>query len=167
MVSLAGRGSRVDVCGVFILRGTVRLSSRSGFSSGKGTSSTTAPRYLGPRRGSDALLQHCVRARRAEALALLDQHPSLLNLRWAGAAFDFQHNGGVALPPSSTVLITASQGEDLALVRELLERGADLHARDGYNWTALHSAAFLATSPEVCELLLSRGIELMAKNTPL
>ena len=121
----------------------------------------------GPQAWLRRLLQHCVRARRAEALALLDQHPSLLNLRWAGAAFDFQHNGGVALHPSSTVLITASQGEDLALVRELLERGADLHARDGYNWTALHSAAFLATSPEVCELLLSRGIELMAKNTPL
>ena len=51
---------------------------------------------------------------------------------------------------------SAFSAESLAL----LERGADLHARDSANWTALMDAACYA-HPEVCELLLSRRADLM------
>ena len=105
------------------------------------------------------LLGHCMFARRAEALALLDLQPGLLNLRWAEARFVV--NGKWAYS-NTTALIMAGKGGDLALVLALLERGADLHARDGYNWTALIGAALFAQSPEVCELLLSRGADLTA-----
>ena len=105
------------------------------------------------------LLEHCMFLRRTEALALLDQRPALLNLRWAGRRFEI--NGTRALQ-NATVLIVAAKSGDLDLVRELLERGADLHARDSDKWTALFGAAFHAQSPDVCELLLSRGADLMA-----
>ena len=105
------------------------------------------------------LLGHCGFARRAEALALLDLQPGLLNLRWAGLSFEV--NGKEAWR-NTTALIMAGKGGDLALVLALLERGADLHARDNRNWTALIAAAPWA-HPEVCELLLSRGADLMAE----
>jgi len=107
------------------------------------------------------LLEHCMFPRRAEALALLDLQPGLLNLRWAGAGFVV--NGKWAYP-STTVLMMAGQGGDLGLVLALLERGADLHARDDVDWTALIAAAWWARTPEVCELLLSRGVDLMAES---
>ena len=105
------------------------------------------------------LLEHCACARRAEALALLDLQPGLLNLRWAGEGFSVNGNWAHR---NTTALIMAGKGGDLALVLALLERGADLHARDGYNCTALIEAACYARTPEVCELLLVRGAELMA-----
>ena len=73
------------------------------------------------------LLEHCMFARRAEALALLDLQPGLLNLRWAGAKFGVN---GKETWTNTTALIMAGKGGDLALVLALLERGADLHARD-------------------------------------
>ena len=107
------------------------------------------------------LLEHCMFPRRVEALALLELQPGLLNLRWAGGLFwvkDKQAWG------NTTALSQAGSGGDLALVLALLERGGDLHARDDANLTALIGAAFFA-HPEVCDLLLSRGADLMQKNT--
>jgi hypothetical protein len=106
------------------------------------------------------LLVHCMFARRAEALALLDLQPGLLNLRWAGVGFAVNRKWAGR---NTTALIVAGKGGDLALVLALLERGADLHARDDFNRTALIGAAYWA-HPEVCELLLSRGADLMAKD---
>ena len=57
------------------------------------------------------LLGHCMFARRAEALALLDLQPGLLNLRWAGEGFGV--NGKWA-NPNTTALIMAGMGRDLA-----------------------------------------------------
>ena len=87
------------------------------------------------------LLEHCGFARRAEALALLDLQPGLLNLRLAGQGFEV--NGKWAAH-NTTALIEAGRGGDLALVLALLERGADLHAHDENNWTTLHGAALLS-----------------------
>ena len=99
--------------------------------------------------------------RRAEALALLDLQPGLLNLHWAERGFGV--NGKWA-DRNTTALINAGLGGDLALVLALLERGADLHARDDWDWTALMAAAFYAHTPDVCELLLSRGADLTAED---
>ena len=107
------------------------------------------------------LLEHCMFARRAEALALLDLQPGLLNLHWAGEGFWVIDKYAF---PNTTALIMAGLGGDLALVLALLERGANLHARDVANWTALIAAACWARTPEVCELLLSRGADLLAKD---
>jgi hypothetical protein len=94
------------------------------------------------------LLEHSILARRAEALALLDLQPGLLNLHWAGQVF--RVNDKYAWT-NTTALIAAGKGGDLALVLALLERGADLHARDSFNRTALIGAAYwsclLYTSP--------------------
>ena len=105
------------------------------------------------------LLEHCACARRSEALGLLDQQPGLLNLHWAGEMFKV--NGRWA-NVGTTALILASKSGDLGLVLALLERGANIHAQDCYNWTALIGAARWASGPEVCELLLSKGINLIA-----
>ena len=107
------------------------------------------------------LLGHCMFARRAEALALLDLQPGLLNLGWKGGYL--QVSGKVAWP-GTTALMMAAKCEDLALVLALLERGADLHERDVKNSTALIEAAYRARNPEVCELLLSRGADLLAES---
>ena len=104
------------------------------------------------------LLEHCAFARRVEALALLDLQPGLLNLRWTGPKIVVNSK---TVEPNTTALHMAGKGGDSALVLALQERGADLHARDVHNWTALHGSAFHA-HPEVCELLLSRGADLMA-----
>lgn len=57
---------------------------------------------------------------------------------------------------------------DLEVTRFLLDRGADVHARDAGGWTALHYAASSLgapdiVSPEVLGLLLDRGAEIDAQ----
>ena len=107
------------------------------------------------------LLEHCARARRAEAMALLDAQPSLSTLHWAGEVFSVDNNYA---GPNSTALMMAVAGGDLALVLALLKRGADVHERDAISWTALLGAAFWARNPEICELLLSRGADLLTSD---
>ena len=57
------------------------------------------------------LLEHCVFPRRAEALALLDLQPGLLNLRWAGGEFFVSGKGS---NQNTTALIQAGKGRDMA-----------------------------------------------------
>ena len=103
------------------------------------------------------LLKHCMFARRAEALALLDLQPGLLNLRWVMEHIDRR------IVQGSNALIMAGQGGDLSLVLALLERGGDLHARHYDGHDALLNAAYYA-HPEVCVLLLSRGADMLLKD---
>ena len=63
------------------------------------------------------LLEHCAFGRRVEALALLDLHPGLLNLHWAGPWFEVN---GKYVNTNTTALMMAATSGDLALVLALL-----------------------------------------------
>ena len=58
-----------------------------------------------------------------------------------------------------------------ATVQPLLDRGAEVNARDRRGWTPLHEAALLSKTPAVVALLLDRGAEVNARTqngqTPL
>ena len=53
-------------------------------------------------------------------------------------------------------------GQLLAKVTDLLEKGADVHAVDKYKSTALHFAAENKAGPEVVALLLEKGADVHA-----
>ena len=53
-------------------------------------------------------------------------------------------------------------GQLLAKVTDLLEKGADVHAVDEYKRTALHFAAVYKAGPEVVALLLEKGADVHA-----
>ena len=53
-------------------------------------------------------------------------------------------------------------GQLLAKVTGLLEKGADVHAVDEGKWTALHKAAAKKAGPEVVALLLEKGADVHA-----
>jgi ankyrin repeat protein len=61
-----------------------------------------------------------------------------------------------------TALIYASEQGNEALVRLLLDRGADVNAKDGGNVTALHKASY--GHPSVVRLLLERGADINAED---
>jgi outer membrane protein assembly factor BamB len=62
-----------------------------------------------------------------------------------------------------TALLFASQRGHAEVIKLLLERGADVHAKDRLNdWTALH---FSIAYPEVVRILLARGADVNAPET--
>jgi len=61
-----------------------------------------------------------------------------------------------------TVLHSAANGGNAAIVRWLLEHGADVNARGRMGRTPLHLAAERNTSPRVAEILAERGADLHA-----
>ena len=140
------------------------------------------------------LLKACGRAQREQALALLDLHPALLNAGWAGDEFEDGDvvvvEGETALILASCggdaelVLALLERGADvdaqseaqwsavmaasyrghIAALTHLLDKGPDLHAgNDVAGRTALHLAA-MYIQPAACELLLSRGADLLAED---
>lgn len=70
----------------------------------------------------------------------------------------------------STNLAVVARNGDWSRAGALLAQGADVHARDGSGWTALHAAAF-AGRIDIAEQLLARGADVNARtksgNTPL
>ena len=67
-------------------------------------------------------------------------------------------------------LFAAIKKGDIAEVEHLLDHGADLEARDQWNWTPLHAACFWGRS-DIARLLLDRGADVGAQGeesrTPL
>ena len=59
-------------------------------------------------------------------------------------------------------LLEAAEKGDLKLVKELLDQGADLEAKDKYGRRPLHNAVYYGHL-EVVKLLLDRGADLEAK----
>jgi ankyrin repeat protein len=74
-----------------------------------------------------------------------------------GADVGYGHQG-------FTVLMAAVEGDNLAVVRLLLARGADVKARNRVGWTALHAAA-VAGNRGVAEDLLAHGADVNAAET--
>ena len=63
-----------------------------------------------------------------------------------------------------TPLNIAASGNDLKKVSLLLEKGAELEARDIDGWTPLMVAAGKSSTPEIVQLLLEKGADALAKD---
>jgi len=88
------------------------------------------------------LTYRAVEARDRDALAaVLDEHPDLVDARGT--------NG-------NDLLGMAASNADLASVRLLLERGADVNRGNDYGWTPLHQAGY-SNNVELARLLLEHG----------
>ena len=72
--------------------------------------------------------------------------------------------------PMTAELVTAIRNGDVRVVRQLLDNGADVNARDAEGNTPLILASFYA-SPECLELLIEKGADVNSANkagaTPL
>jgi ankyrin repeat protein len=77
----------------------------------------------------------------------------------SGADSNLAARNGTRVAP----LHSAVAGGNIEIVRELLESGADVHARQDLGFTALHGAAFDG-SEEMIRLLLDHGADPDAKN---
>ena len=64
-----------------------------------------------------------------------------------------------------TPLHIAASGNDLKKVSLLLEKGAELEARDTRGWTPLLLAAQFSSTPEIVQLLLEKGADVNARDT--
>jgi ankyrin repeat protein len=60
-------------------------------------------------------------------------------------------------------LIRASEKNDIALVRRLLDMGADVNVKDDYGWNALMMASTYEDL-DIARMLIDRGIDVNAKN---
>ena len=63
-----------------------------------------------------------------------------------------------------TPLHIAASGNDLKKVSLLLEKGAELDARNTGGWTPLMVAAGNSSTPEIVQLLLEKGADALAKD---
>ena len=106
-------------------------------------------------------LSRCREADQAGAIALLNASPPLLSQAWAGGSIAIGQ--GRWIGEGMTALHAASFGGSEGLVRELLDRGANLHSLGPYGWTALRYSA-REGHVAVATLLLNRGIDLHALN---
>ena len=104
----------------------------------------------------------CAAADQAGAIALLNASPPLLDLPWTRGLM--QAGPGQFIHQGMMALHVASLGGSESLVRELLDRGANLHSLGSVGWTALHYAA-RGGHFAVAALLLNRGIDLHAVST--
>ena len=64
----------------------------------------------------------------------------------------------------ATPLHIAASGNDLQKVVLLLEKGAELEARDTDGWTPLMFAAAASSTPEIVALLIEKGADALAKD---
>jgi ankyrin repeat protein len=164
-----------------------------------GQSALMVALYHGRRDIADVLLAHNPTLDIFEAAAtgklerlreLLDANPDLLNAyakdgfyplglaaffgRAEVALYLLERGADVKLvarnPMQVTALHAAVATNQVAIVKALLERGADVNARQQQGWTPLHGAAGEGKL-EIMDLLLARGAQLNAKNdegkTPL
>jgi len=74
-------------------------------------------------------------------------------------------------PPWPAGLITAIKANDLPAVKESLEKGAEVNARNNGGTTPLMIAAGFSSTPEIVSLLVEKGAEVEARTnfgwTPL
>ena len=79
-------------------------------------------------------------------------------------------NSAHAIEPAAPTLLETARNGDLAQVRDLLERGANVDHRDAHDNTALHLAAGFGHT-ELAALLIEHGADIDARgrigNTPL
>ena len=68
-----------------------------------------------------------------------------------------------ALSSSRAPLHLAARGNALKAARFLVERGADMHAKDNFGNTPLHGAAFF-NALDVAQYLVARGVEIESQN---
>ncbi|MBC6444993.1 MAG: ankyrin repeat domain-containing protein [Alphaproteobacteria bacterium GM202ARS2] len=59
----------------------------------------------------------------------------------------------------SPLHLAAKWNNDLAMMKALLELGADVHVRDSGGWTPLHWAAKESLNPAIVEALLEAGAD--------
>ena len=109
------------------------------------------------------LLTHAARGEETETLALLDEHPALINQAWTGGRFSIDRFKDDDVLKGDTVLMAAAESGSVALTRSLLDRKADYHARAAAGWDALYLSA-LHGHLLVAKLLLERGADPNATN---
>ena len=81
----------------------------------------------------------------------------------AGGCFSWGGYSGSANHSLDDQLIEAADDGNTALIEDLLDRGADIEARDDDGWNALMSASYYG-QVAVVELLLDRGADIEARS---
>jgi hypothetical protein len=129
------------------------------------------PRATDSKRKTTKLLQlltHCAKGEDGAAMEILDYQPDLIALPWHGKDTILGTILGTKVcSTGSTALIMACKSGDVSLVRHLLERDADVNARDKSRFTSLMYAASLLTNsrPELCLLLVEHRADTTSTNT--
>jgi ankyrin repeat protein len=90
--------------------------------------------------------------REAEAIAILEGHPELARLEWAGSNGDAQ-----PFVAGSTALHYAANDGKLSLVRKLIEFGADVNASNAQWYRSVLAWAANNARVETIKLLLAYG----------
>jgi ankyrin repeat protein len=110
------------------------------------------------------LIKLIINGNKCEVLTNLDNELHLINVAWSGD-LDEQHN----LPncyiklKNVTLLMIACIKGNYKLVKEFINRGANIFALNSDNETCLHYAAKYGKF-KICELLLENGANLFSKN---
>ena len=90
--------------------------------------------------------------REAEAIAILEGHPQLARLEWAGTDGDAQ-----PFVAGSTALHYAANDGKLSLARKLIEYGADVNASNAQWYRSVLAWAANNARVETIQLLLAHG----------